>query len=352
MEGYLDVIQAHQQGLEEVVASLGTALTTEQVKLIKRYSEQVYIAYDADAAGEAATIRGLDLLAAVGVNVRVVRLPSGEDPDSLLKKEGVEVFQRIVAESVDLFTFKLTYILEQEETATADGKARAVQRVFSILSQVKNEIMREAYLKQTAAAVGISEVTIYDQWRVYSYNSRKNKQRLDIKNNQRHTNDIAYKQQTEVLPAGKNLLQLGRQLLRGCLQEKDHFTRIKQALKEIKFTAPLYTELLQQLLEWDVFGEWPPPARAFPPEIRPLYIELLTENTMNPLPVDVAGCFKRLQQHQIAEEIRRLQQEVAVSLDLQDEDPTPAPDLQEKLALLNELHKKLREEFPTFSGLR
>ena len=73
---------------------------------------------------------------------------------------------------------------------------------------------------------------------------------------------------------------------------------------------------------------------------------------MNPLPVDVAGCFKRLQQHQIAEEIRRLQQEVAVSLDLQDEDPTPAPDLQEKLALLNELHKKLREEFPTFSGLR
>jgi DNA primase len=257
-----------------------------------------------------------------------------------------------VAESVDLFTFKLAYILEQEEIATPDGKARAVQRVFPILTRIKNEIIREAYLKQTAAALRVSEATIYDQWRVYSYNSRKIKQRLDIKNNQRHTNDIAYKQQPGVLPAEKNLLQLERQLLRGCLQEKDHFTRIKQALKEIKFTAPLYTELLQQLLEWDVFGEWPPPATAFSSETRPLYIELLTENTMNPLPVDVAGCLKRLQQHQIAEEIRRLQQEVAVSLDLQDKDPMPAPDLQNKLALLSKLHKKLREEFPTFSGLR
>ena len=352
MEGYMDVIQAHQQGLDEVVASLGTALTTEQVKLLKRYTDQVYIAYDADAAGEAATIRGLDLLAAAGVNVRVVRLPSGEDPDSLLKKEGVEAFQRFVDESVDLFTFKLAYILEQEEIATPDGKARAVQRVFPILSQVKNQIMREAYLKQTATAVGVSEATIYDEWRIYSYNSRKNKQRLDIKNNQRHTNDITYQQQPGILPAEKNLLQLERQLLRGCLQEKDFFTRIKQALKEIKFSAPLYTELLHQLVEWDVSGEWPPPATAFPPETRALYIELLTENTMNPLPVDVEGCLKRLEQHQIAEEIRRLQREVAVSLDLQASAPTPALDLQNKLALLNKLHKKLREDFPTFSGLR
>lgn len=352
MEGYMDVIQAHQQGLDEVVASLGTALTTEQVKLLKRYTDQVYIAYDADAAGEAATIRGLDLLAAAGVNVRVVRLPSGEDPDSLLKKEGVEAFQRFVDESVDLFTFKLAYILEQEEIATPDGKARAVQRVFPILSQVKNQIMREAYLKQTATAVGVSETTIYDEWRIYSYNSRKNKQRLDIKNNQRHTNDITYQQQPGILPAEKNLLQLERQLLRGCLQEKDFFTRIKQALKEIKFSAPLYTELLHQLVERDVSGEWPPPATAFPPETRALYIELLTENTMNPLPVDVEGCLKRLEQHQIAEEIRRLQREVAVSLDLQASAPTPALDLQNKLALLNKLHKKLREDFPTFSGLR
>ena len=132
VEGYMDVIQAHQQGIDEVVASSGTALTPEQVRLLKRYSDKVFIAYDADAAGEAATIRGLDLLAAAGADVRVIRLPAGEDPDSLLKKEGAAGFRRYMAESVDLFTFNLAYILENEDVTTSAGKARAAQRVFPI----------------------------------------------------------------------------------------------------------------------------------------------------------------------------------------------------------------------------
>jgi DNA primase len=351
VEGYMDVIQAHQQGIDEVVASSGTALTPEQVRLLKRYSDKVFIAYDADAAGEAATIRGLDLLAAAGADVRVIRLPAGEDPDSLLKKEGAVGFRRYMAESVDLFTFKLAYILENADLATPTGKARAVQRVFPLLTQVKNEIMREAYLKQTAAAVGVSETTIYDQWRIYRYNLRKNKQRLDIKNNQRHTNGIADDQPQPAAPAGeKELLQLERQLLRGCLQEKDYFARIKRTLIEFGFSTPLYEILRQQLMEWDLSGEWPPPASAFPPETRALYVELLTENQMNPLPVDLEGCLQRLRQRRLTDEIRRLQQEVAVSLEQQAEGTSPAK-LQENLALLNELHKKLREEFPTFSGL-
>ena len=351
VEGYMDVIQAHQQGIDEVVASSGTALTPEQVRLLKRYSDKVFIAYDADAAGEAATIRGLDLLAAAGADVRVIRLPAGEDPDSLLKKEGAAGFRRYMAESVDLFTFKLAYILENADLATPTGKARAVQRVFPLLTQVKNEIMREAYLKHTAAAVGVSETTIYDQWRIYRYNLRKNKQRLDIKNNQRHTNGIADDQPQPAAPAGeKELLQLERQLLRGCLQEKDYFARIKRTLIEFGFSTPLYEILRQQLMEWDLSGEWPPPASAFPPETRALYVELLTENQMNPLPVDLEGCLQRLRQRRLTDEIRRLQQEVAVSLEQQAEGTSPAK-LQENLALLNELHKKLREEFPTFSGL-
>lgn len=351
VEGYMDVIEAHQQGIDEVVASSGTALTPEQVRLLKRYSDKVFIAYDADAAGEAATIRGLDLLAAAGADVPVIRLPAGEDPDSLLKKEGAAGFRRYMAESVDLFTFKLAYILENADLATPTGKARAVQRVFPLLTQVKNEIMREAYLKQTAAAVGVSETTIYDQWRIYRYNLRKNKQRLDIKNNQRHTNGIADDQPQPAAPAGeKELLQLERQLLRGCLQEKDYFARIKRTLIEFGFSTPLYEILRQQLMEWDLSGEWPPPASAFPPETRALYVELLTENQMNPLPVDLEGCLQRLRQRRLTDEIRRLQQEVAVSLEQQAEGTSPAK-LQENLALLNELHKKLREEFPTFSGL-
>lgn len=352
VEGYMDVLQAHQQGIDEVVASSGTALTPEQVRLLKRYSDRVLIAYDADAAGQAATIRGLDLLAAAGVQVRVVRLPVGEDPDSLLRKEGAAGFRRYIAESVDLFTFKLEFILAKEDVTTPAGKARAVQRVFSLLTQVKDGILRETYLKQTAAVVGVSETTIYDQWRIHLYNLRKNKQRLDIKHNQRHTNGIApaAQQPPAVLAGEKELLQLERQLLRGCLQEKDYFARIKRTLIEVKFSDPHYDALRHQLVAGDFSGAWPPPAGAFPPETRALYLELLAENEMNPLPVDVEGCLKRLRQRQLTDEIRRLQQEVAVSLDGEAEGVSPSK-LQENLALLNELHKKLREEFPTFSGL-
>ncbi|HEY8391945.1 MAG TPA: DNA primase [Capillibacterium sp.] len=351
VEGYMDVVQAHQQGVDEVVASLGTALTTEQVKLLKRYSEQVFIAYDADAAGAAATIRGLDLLAEAGAKVRVVRLPAGDDPDSLLKREGAAAFRRYLGESVDLFTFKLAYILENEDVSTAEGKARAVQRIFTVLSQVQNGIVRETYLKQTAAAVGISEATIYDQWRIYWYNLRKNKQRLDIRSNQRHTNDIASEGQGETSRAENNLFLLERQLLRGCLQEKEFFARIKKTLKEINFSTPLHSKLCQQLIAWDVSGEWPPPATAFPPETRVLYMELLTENEMNPLPVDGEGCLQRLRQYQLTAEIHRLEQEVAAGLEEEAKTAAPSPELQNKLALLNQLHKKLREEFPMFSGL-
>lgn len=352
VEGYMDVLQAHQQGIDEVVASSGTALTPEQVRLLKRYSDRVLIAYDADAAGQAATIRGLDLLAAAGVQVRVVRLPVGEDPDSLLRKEGAAGFRRYIAESVDLFTFKLEFILAKEDVTTPAGKARAVQRVFSLLTQVKDGILRETYLKQTAAVVGVSETTIYDQWRIHLYNLRKNKQRLDIKHNQRHTNGIApaAQQPPAVLAWEKELLLLERQLLRGCLQEKDYFARIKRTLIEVKFSDPHYDALRHQLVAGDFSGAWPPPAGAFPPETRALYLELLAENEMNPLPVDVEGCLKRLRQRQLTDEIRRLQQEVAVSLDGEAEGVSPSK-LQENLALLNELHKKLREEFPTFSGL-
>lgn len=352
VEGYIDVIQAHQQGVAKVVASLGTALTTDQVKTLKRYTGSVVIAYDSDTAGQSATLRGLDLLQDAGVEVRVAVLPPGEDPDSLIRKEGADTFLRLVTKSVDLFTFKLSYILEREDITTPTGKARAVNLVFPQLSQVKNKIAREAYIKQTAAAVSVSEESLYDQWRIYCYNLRKNKQRLDIKNNQRHTIDNTHAQQQILSPEHKKDALLERELLRGCLQEKDNLERIKQTLlMGMECSSPLYMPIFQQLADWDVYSQWPPPAGAFPPETRPLYLELLTENEMNPLPVDLKGCYRRVCWAHLTKEIQRLQKEVAVTSEEQAGNTTSTQNLLEKLALLTELHKKLREEFPTFSGL-
>ena len=92
MEGYMDVIAAHQRGITNVVASLGTALTQDQVRLLTRYTYRTLLCYDSDAAGEAATMRGLDILDAQGCQVGVIRVPQGKDPDEFLKNQGAEAF--------------------------------------------------------------------------------------------------------------------------------------------------------------------------------------------------------------------------------------------------------------------
>ena len=350
VEGYMDVIQAHQLGILNVVASLGTALTTEQVKTLKRYTGEVIIAYDADAAGQSATIRGLDLLYEAGVKVSVATLPEGEDPDSLIKNQGAEVFLDLVEKNVDLFMYQLTYVLNREDLSTPEGKAQAVEKTFDLLSQVKNKIAREAYIKQIAAVVGVSETTFYDQWRTYQYNLSRSNQRLDIKKQLRHTNDNIHTQQI-LSEKEKNILQPEREVLRGCLQEKNNLERIKEALAGIKWSSPVYSNIFQKLIEWDDSKEWPPPASAFSPENQILYVELITENEMNPLPIDLHGCCDRIRQKYLINEIQRLQKEVAVSAEGQEDNTLSAEKLQENLALLNKLHKKLRDEFPTFSGL-
>jgi DNA primase len=350
VEGYTDVIQAHQQGILNVVASLGTALTMEQVRTLKRYTGEVIIAYDADAAGQSATIRGLDLLYEAGVRVGVATLPEGEDPDSLIKNQGAEVFLGLVEKNVDLFTFQLNYILSKKDLSSPEGKAQAVEETFGLLSQVKNKIAREAYIKQIATTVGVSETTFYDQWRTYQYNLNRSNQRLDIKKQLRHTNDNIHTQQI-LSEKEKNNLQSEREVLRGCLQEKNNLERIKEALAGIKWSSPACANIFQKLVEWDNPEEWPPPASVFSPENQILYVELITENEMNPLPIDLKGCCDRIRQQYLIKEIQRLQKEVAVTAEGQENNSLSAQNLQEDLALLNKLHKKLRDEFPTFSGL-
>lgn len=92
VEGYLDVISLHQCGIHNAVASLGTALTEHQAKLLKRYVSKVYIAYDGDAAGQNAALRGMEILAAEGLEVRVIELPGGMDPDDYVRTNGMEAF--------------------------------------------------------------------------------------------------------------------------------------------------------------------------------------------------------------------------------------------------------------------
>jgi len=129
-EGYFDVIRAHQEGLRNVVCSQGTAFTLAQAQILKRYTDQVITAFDADQAGTTAALRGLDIFLQKNIEVRIARLPSGEDPDSIIKKRGVAYFQKAVKESLPLLDFKLERLCQLFDIQSDRGKLAVTRKML------------------------------------------------------------------------------------------------------------------------------------------------------------------------------------------------------------------------------
>ncbi len=161
VEGYMDVISLHQSGIINTVASLGTALTDSQGKLLKKYAEEVVISYDADSAGQAATDRGLDLLDDMGCNVKVLTVPDGKDPDEYVRKNGPDGFRRLADKALSLIEYKIKILRKEIDTSTTEGKIDFLNKVAVIISKLENNVEREMYIKKFAGEYGISEDAMY-----------------------------------------------------------------------------------------------------------------------------------------------------------------------------------------------
>ncbi len=156
VEGYTDVIQMHQSGVENVVASSGTSLTTQQVKLIKRFTKNVTMIYDGDAAGTKASLRGVDMLLAEGLTVRVVPLPEGEDPDSFAKKHSASELESYIERSEEDFLRFKTRILLEDAAGDPAARAALITDVVRSLAVIPDNIVREVYIKECAREMDIS----------------------------------------------------------------------------------------------------------------------------------------------------------------------------------------------------
>jgi DNA primase len=146
VEGYTDVISMHQNGIKNVVASSGTALTNNQARLIKRFTETVTILYDSDSAGVKATIKGIDILLAEGLNVKIIMLPKGEDPDSFVRKVGNSGFESYVAEKTkDFILYKASLIGKQADIST---KSKAIKDIVESINKIPDTIKRGLYMQE------------------------------------------------------------------------------------------------------------------------------------------------------------------------------------------------------------
>jgi DNA primase len=179
VEGYMDVVMLHQHGVKNVVASSGTSLTADQVKLMKRFTDNVTILYDGDKAGIKAALRGVDVLLEGGLNAHVVLFPEGEDPDSYCKANGGEAFKRYVVDMQEDFVLFKANLLLDEYGKDPIGQSKVTKEIVESIVLIQDPIKRQAYIRETASVLDFEEALI--QQEVVRVRNQKKKSKRHFK---------------------------------------------------------------------------------------------------------------------------------------------------------------------------
>ncbi len=198
VEGYTDVIQLYQAGIQNVVSSSGTALTTEQIRLISRLTKNITVLYDGDAAGLRAAIRGIDLILEAGMNVRVCTFPEGEDPDSFAKSHTESEIKEFLSENaVDFIRFK-SGLLKKEAAGDPIKKAGMIREIVQSIAKIPDDISREIYVRESAAILEIGEDVLFS-----TLAQMRNSEITEVRKKQRREQESQGMQKVADAPAAK-----------------------------------------------------------------------------------------------------------------------------------------------------
>ena len=236
VEGYMDLISLHQHGITNVVASLGTALTVNQARLLKRYADKVIISYDADVAGQTATMRGLEILKDVGFDVRVLSIPQGKDPDEYVRSNGRDAFMKLINEAEGLVEYRIKKAGENINFKDSNDLVKYGKKVTEILAKV-NPIEKDIYIKKISENTGIREQALYD---LLSKEMTKNIKTQEFMNNKEENGTKLYKE-----PA---FIKAERSLLKLCLEE-EYFDYISQLISQDELILPEHKEIFSIIKE-------------------------------------------------------------------------------------------------------
>lgn len=169
VEGYMDTVSLHQRGIDNAIASLGTSLTEGQGRLLKRYKSKIIIGYDADAAGQGATMRGLEILQNLGYDIRVLQIEGAKDPDEFIIKYGSGRFELCVKNAISLVEFKVKKLKQNLDLNQTNDKIKFLNEVSKILSKTKNKFEKEVYIDKISDEYGISKEAIYGELNKLEY---------------------------------------------------------------------------------------------------------------------------------------------------------------------------------------
>lgn len=239
VEGHMDVISMVQGGIENVVASMGTALTKDQARILKRYAEKVYISYDDDFAGQKATVRGLDILSEEGLEVKIVSLPNGMDPDDVLRKFGAEGYKNQLENAMPLIDFKLHVLEKTFNVDTVDGKRKYTSAAIKVIRESASATEQEDLLKQVRNKTGFT----FDSLKRELYSAEP--ERKEIKEVKAEFND----------DSGDKLTIAARFILYAVLVGKEYAKELD--LKSVEFQNPAHASAAEYITNCLAEGKTP-----------------------------------------------------------------------------------------------
>lgn len=359
VEGYMDVIQAHQGGFTEAIASLGTALTREQAKIIKRFASEVILAYDADAAGQNATLRGMEILQEAGLAVRVLNLPAGYDPDSYIKEKGAPQFENMLEKAPSLFDFKMGLVLTKYDLNSFQGKTTAIEELLPSLADIESIVAREHYIRVVARETGFSENAIQLELGKWQKHNRKNSPFLDrkletsytIQMNHKTSDNNGIETENNLSPLEKAIFEAEKELLQSALQEYDKLKRIKEELKPEEFRFEIWRNLFVRIKELNIFTD---NIEAVVNELssgqREIAASLMAEREVKNISTELDQIINYLRMLHLKEKIESLTLQITTGRN--DSGQVLLEDETKKLmAQITDLNRILKKDYPQFSGL-
>ena len=255
VEGYMDVISLHQNGIINTIASLGTALTEEHAKIIKKYCNEVVLAYDTDDAGQKATIRAIDVMNETGCRVKILTLSEGKDPDEYIRVKGPERFKKELQDSKNLIEYKIDLLKKKYDLSDIEQKIEFVNEMAKIFSKVENSVERDAYIQKMAIETGIALHAISAEINKLMHIAGKRKIDL-LKMGKNNPVSSKPKQQEKSFDVSsdsysKRLINAERMLINLLCFDKQVFMRMKTIIKPDDFSGDLHKKLAEI-----VFGLW------------------------------------------------------------------------------------------------
>ncbi len=238
VEGYMDTISLASAGFNNVVASMGTSLTKDQARILKRYSDKVYISYDGDFAGQKASIRGLEILSQEGLEVKVVSMPDGMDPDDVIKQMGAEGYRKLLLEAMPLIDFKLDIVKRTFDVNAVDGKRKYIVNAIKVIRESASPSEQEDLLKTVREVSGVNLETLKRE--LYAEPSKPIEQNIVVPNNEG----------SEEL--GDKTLNASRFILYSFLFNKDYAQDID--ITQIEFILPVHIEIARYIRDRKLKG--------------------------------------------------------------------------------------------------